>query len=129
MVYTGRQLINHAGLYLSFLAILLSRLPEIKLTSIKAIRLSLILCFLTVFSFGQAVGINSTGNNGDPSSMLDITSYTKGLLVPRMSTSQIGAIVSPAKALLVYDSLLDKFMVNTGTRSSPNWQSIGSGSG
>jgi hypothetical protein len=48
------------------------------------------------------VGIGNT--NPAASSMLDITSTEKGLLVPRMTTAQRTAITTPANSLLVYDT-------------------------
>ena len=77
----------------------------------------------------QTVAINTAGATGDSSSMLDISSTNKGLLIPRMSTSQIGAIVAPAKGLLVYDLTTNQFKVNIGNAVSPNWQIVVVGSG
>lgn len=62
----------------------------------------------------QNVSINSTGNLPDPSSMLDISSTDKGLLIPRMTTSQRTAIASPAKGLLVFDNDLNEFWYYNG---------------
>ena len=52
----------------------------------------------------QNVGINNTGAAPDNSSMLDVVSTTKGLLLPRMTTTQRNAIVSPAQSLLIYNT-------------------------
>jgi hypothetical protein len=91
---------------------------------------SFILSFVFIISSlenssAQNVGIGI--NIPDGSAILDITNTTKGLLIPRMKTPSILSITNPAKGLLVYDSLTNLFMVNTGTRTLPNWQSIGSG--
>jgi hypothetical protein len=43
------------------------------------------------------------------SAMLDIVSNNKGMLVPRMSTLQRNAIISPATGLLVFDT--DQFIL------------------
>ena len=48
------------------------------------------------------VGIGTTAP--DASSLLDMTSTSKGLLTPRMTTAQRTAITSPANGLLVYDT-------------------------
>ena len=53
------------------------------------------------------VGIGTT--NPDASSMLDIKSTTKGMLIPRMTTAQKNAISSPANGLMVYDTDMGKF--------------------
>src|SRR6476660_6661653 len=70
----------------------------------------------------QTVGIGTT--NPDPSAQLDITHASKGLLIPRMNTSNIASISNPAKGLMVYDSVKNQLMVNMGTVSIPNWQTI-----
>jgi len=60
-----------------------------------------------IFSFvyaQQGVAINADGTNPDNSAMLDIKSTTKGILVPRMTTAQRTAIVSPATGLLIYQT-------------------------
>lgn len=57
--------------------------------------------FFSMISQAQ-VGIGNT--NPNPSSALDITSTTQGLLAPRMTTAQRNTIISPANSLLVYDT-------------------------
>ncbi len=57
----------------------------------------------TLSSFAQnSVGIGTAAPNS--SAILDITSSTKGLLIPRMTGVQRTAIVSPATGLLVFDT-------------------------
>jgi trimeric autotransporter adhesin len=85
-----------------------------------------ILFLVSYYSFSQGVGIGTTVP--DASAALDITHTGKGLLIPRMSTGSINAIASPAKGLLVYDSLANKLMVNTGTPAAPSWQPVASNS-
>jgi hypothetical protein len=65
------------------------------------------------------VAINSTGANPDNSAMLDVTSTTKGLLIPRMTTAERTAIASPATGLLVYDNTLSLFYFYTGSAWAP----------
>src|SRR5204863_426650 len=50
----------------------------------------------------QAVGIGITSPSS--SSMLDISSTTKGMLMPRMTSAQRTAISSPVSGLLVFDT-------------------------
>lgn len=52
----------------------------------------------------QSVSINTTGNIADTSAILDITSVSKGILIPRMSQTQRLAIPLPAEGLLVYQT-------------------------
>lgn len=54
--------------------------------------------------FAQGVGINSTGAPADASAVLDVSSTTKGFLLPRMTSAQRLAISSPAEGLLVYQT-------------------------
>ncbi len=67
------------------------------------------LCLL--FSFygysQQSVSINNSGAPADPSAMLDVSSTSKGLLIPRVSLTSINdvsTIPSPAISLLVYNT-------------------------
>ena len=52
----------------------------------------------------QNVAVNNSSATPDPSAMLDISSPTKGLLIPRMSSAAITSVSNPAKGLLIYDS-------------------------
>lgn len=64
---------------------------------------------------GNDIFKNNSGNVGmgtsspHASAQLDIQSSTKGLLIPRMTTAQMQAIVSPARGLIVYDSVVQRF--------------------
>jgi hypothetical protein len=65
--------------------------------------------------------INSSGNIGigttapSASSLLDISSTTKGFLPPRMTAAQRNAIASPAASLFVWDTDSLRFMAHNGT--------------
>lgn len=68
-----------------------------------------ILLILTLFILSHnqiisQVAINSDGNNPDNSAMLDIESTSKGLLIPRVTTAEMLAIVDPANSLLVFNT-------------------------
>ena len=67
--------------------------------------------------FSQSVSINTTGNTADTSAILDITSVSKGILIPRMSQTQRLAIPLPAEGLLVYqtDGTKGFYFYNAGT--------------
>lgn len=68
-------------------------------------------------------GIGTTAPN--VSAKLEIASTDKGLLIPRMTSTQRGNIASPANGLLVYqtDGVIG-FYVNTGTSAVPAWTRI-----
>jgi len=63
---------------------------------------------LSVNSNG-AIAIGTTTANA--SSILDIPSTTKGVLLPRQTTTQINAISSPANGLMVYNTTLNKLCI------------------
>jgi len=60
-----------------------------------------------------STGINTSTPN--ISSVLDIVSTTKGVLLPRMTTAEKNAISSPVEGLSVYDLTLHKLCVFTGS--------------
>lgn len=59
-----------------------------------------------------AVGISNTAP--DASAILDINSTAKGLLIPRMATTERTAIISPAKGLMVFDNTTSTFWFYNG---------------
>jgi hypothetical protein len=61
-------------------------------------------------AFAQ-VGINADGSNPDGSAMLDIKSTNKGMLLPRMTASEITTIATPANGLVVYCTTDDKLYI------------------
>lgn len=67
---------------------------------------------MVVDSNGVA-GIGITAPN--TSSILDITSTTKGLLIPRMTTTQRNAISTPATGLLIYNTTTKTYDTYDGT--------------
>tara|TARA_R110002073_G_scaffold40547_6_gene115378 strand:- start:33886 stop:35346 length:1461 start_codon:yes stop_codon:yes gene_type:complete len=72
------------------------------------------LVFLVVSQLVLAqVGIGTT--TPDPSSILDMTSTTQGVLTPRMTSVQRNAIASPVDGLLVFDTTLDAFYYFSGS--------------
>jgi len=57
------------------------------------------------FGYGQqGVSINIAGTPPDNSAMLDVSSSSKGILIPRMTSAQKMAIASPANGLLIYQT-------------------------
>ncbi len=85
-------------------------MKNISYTILKAV----LILFLFINIKGMAqVGVGTL--TPDTSAMLDISSSTKGLLAPRMTTIEKNAIASPANGLLVYDTDLAKFDYFNGT--------------
>jgi hypothetical protein len=70
-------------------------------------------------SYFSGTTLIGTGT-ADASALLDLTSTTKGLLLPRMTTTQINAIASPAAGLTVYNTTLALICFYNGTA----WQRV-----
>jgi len=77
---------------------------------------------LTITTSG--VGINTTSPNS--SAILDLTSTNKGLLLPRMTSTQASAISSPADGLIVYVTDTNGTFTSIGFwgRVSSTWQKL-----
>ena len=74
---------------------------------------------LALDAVNERVGIGAIPSNA--SAILDITSTTKGILQPRMTTAQRDAISSPATGLMIYNTTTNKANFFNGTA----WGEIG----
>ena len=75
---------------------------------------------------GSIIGqlaINTDGSTPDESSILDLKSTTKGLLLPRMYTYQILHISNPAAGLMVFDIDSSSFYGYSGSKWISLWDS------
>jgi cyanate permease len=74
--------------------------------AIRFIKISslLLATFFTSKSFSQTVSINHSNEAADTTAILDVSSTTKGLLIPRMTAQQKNTIANPATGLLVYQT-------------------------
>lgn len=82
---------------------------------------ALLLWFFVVTTSAQtAIG----GSTPDPSAMLDVQGTSKGVLFPRMTTSNHSSIVSPATGLIIFNTTTECLEINLGTPGSPSWHSI-----
>jgi len=68
---------------------------------------------------------NSNSNTPDASAILDIISTTKGLLIPRLNTTEQNAIGTPVNGLTIYNTDSSDYVVY----KSSEWRIIGSGGG
>lgn len=85
----------------------------------------LMIYLATIITTLQAqVGINTATPNS--SAALDIVSSDKGMLIPRMTSTQRTAISNPAEGLMVYDTTLKCISQNAGTPASPAWVCLSS---
>ncbi len=71
---------------------------------VSTLALSVMLLSGTYKSTAQGMAVNSSGAASDNSAMLDVSSTTQGILIPRMTATQRTAIASPANGLLVYQT-------------------------
>ena len=88
------------------------------------------ICFCTLLmSFLiPAHGQNTIGGiSGHPSAILDLQSTNRGLLVPRMTTTQRDAISNPAEGLMIYNTSLSCLQINLGTGGNAVWFCISLG--
>ena len=84
-------------------------------TTMKQILLLLLVCTASqLMAQTDNVGIGTT--TPDPSAALDIQANDKGLLVPRMTTSDRRTISAPANGLLVYDTDSTAFYFYNGIK-------------
>jgi hypothetical protein len=75
-----------------------------------------------LFAGAQGMAINTTGASADQSAVLDVSSASQGVLVPRMTTAQRRNINQPATGLLIYQNdSTTGFYYNSGTPASPSW--------
>jgi uncharacterized protein (TIGR02145 family) len=93
-------------------------------------RTQLIICaiLLTLSGLGYAqVAINADNSLPDNAAILDVKSTTRGLLVPRMTETQLRTITNPVNSLLVFCTTDDKFYVYLS--ASGEWKEVLYGSG
>lgn len=96
----------------------------------KILFTSLIMALLLQEVSSQSVGINT--NSPHPSSILDINSSNRGVLLPKISlqsTSDKATVPNPANALLLYNTNAqigpEGFYYNSGTQTTANWKLVG----
>jgi Protein of unknown function (DUF1566) len=87
--------------------------------------IALLLLFSSVL-FAQ-IGINTDNSLPDNSAMLDVKSNSKGMLIPRLTQSQISAITTPANGLQVFCTTDSKIYVYV--TSANIWKEVLYGSG
>lgn len=99
----------------------------------KIFILTLMLSMLMLTGYAQSVGIANTAITPDASSILEVQSTSKGMLIPRVAltaTNAAGPVASPATSLLVYNTatagvapnnVTPGYYYNAGTPAAPNW--------
>lgn len=85
----------------------------------RRIFILLIGLFAITHAIGQGFAINTDGTTANTSSMLDVKSINKGVLLPRLTTAERNAIPLPANGLIVYNTTDNEFNYYNGS----SWQS------
>lgn len=65
---------------------------------------ALFISFFSTELFSQSLAVNTDGSAANASSILDVKSTDKGMLIPRMTKAEKNAIASPATGLIVFQS-------------------------
>jgi hypothetical protein len=60
----------------------------------------------------------------DASSILDLSSTSKGLLIPRLTTIERDNIVYPAKGLMIFNTSSNDIQLSIGTPTTPVWKGV-----
>jgi microcystin-dependent protein len=81
-----------------------------------------LLLLSSIFMGLAQVGFNNP--TPDPSSLLDLTSYDKGVLVPRMNSFQRKNIPNAANGLMVFDTDLQAYCVYDATTTPKRWMMV-----
>jgi hypothetical protein len=74
--------------------------------------------------YAQSMGISSTLITPDPSSILELRTTSKGMLIPRMAPADRDAISTPANGLMIYNTESKQFNFYNGSA----WVALLSGS-
>jgi hypothetical protein len=84
---------------------ILLAIPVLKTFNMKTFFYSLFFYFILVHqSQAQSIAINTDGSSPDLSSILDVKSTAKGILIPRLTLAQRSAIAAPATGLMIYQT-------------------------
>ncbi len=89
--------------------------------------LLIVLAVFIGFNLSAQMAVTTNGSSADGSAMLDVKSTTKGMLIPRMSQSEIEAIISPAVGLTVFNTDDNRFYFYDG--GDTEWKEIAIGAG
>lgn len=93
---------------------------------INGFSLFILVSLIPYFGLSQTA-INTDGSDAHSSAMLDVKSNSKGVLIPRLTQSEIESIESPANSLTVFNTDDDKFY--TYILAENVWKEIAFGPG
>ncbi len=81
--------------------------------------ISVVILLISVLSIQAQIGIGTS--SPDVSSLLDLSSTTKGFLLPRMTTVQQQAMLNPAIGLIVFNTTTGAVETNKGNSFGTYW--------
>jgi len=70
----------------------------------KKILLLIAIVMMSSYSLTAQVAVNTDGSSPDPSAMMDVSSDSMGILIPRMTETQRNTISNPETGLIIYQS-------------------------
>ncbi len=98
-----------------------------KRTSYLSFALITLAIFSTYLVNAQGgVALNATGAPPDSSALFDVSSTSKGQLMPRLTTAQRNAINKPANGLFIFNTDCNVINFNAGSPASPSWATVNS---
>jgi hypothetical protein len=77
------------------------------------------------YALNAQVAVNKDGSSGNASAILDVKGTDGGMLVPRMTATEMGNIASPATGLMVFNTTENSFYYWNGS----TWTAINAGGG
>lgn len=84
-----------------------------KLNLIAAAFISVLASSNTIHA--QSMGISNTAITPDPSSILEMRTTSKGILIPRLTTAERNGITSPATGLMLYNTDTNQYNFYNGS--------------
>ena len=89
--------------------------------------LFILIALLQSYGISAQVSINTDGTTPDASAILDLKSTEKGMLIPRMSQTEIVNISNPANGLMVFNTTNNRLYLYDS--SANEWKEIAIGTG
>ncbi|RLD55105.1 MAG: hypothetical protein DRJ05_13495 [Bacteroidetes bacterium] len=89
----------------------------------------IIIAITLIASYGLSAQVAFTidGSSADPTAMLDVKSSDKGMLIPRLTQTEIEAVANPANGLTVYNTDINRFYFYHA--GDGDWKEIAIGAG
>jgi len=86
-----------------------------------------LIAIISTLKLTAQISINTDGTTPDSSAILDISSSSKGILIPRMTYIEIENILNPANGLMVFNTSDNTFY--TFVQADGVWKEVSFGSG